>query len=96
MTVGQSGSEAGTIETIKDKAQDFASSVMSTAEEAWGTTREMAGNVATSVASTAEDAWDSMISCMRRYPLSSFAAGMALGVLVTLAMQSSTRRSWSS
>ena len=90
----QAGSAAGMMGTVRDKAKDVASSVMSNAEEAWDSTREMAENVASSVTTTAEDAWDSMISCMRRWPLSTFGAGIALGVLLTLALQSSRRQSW--
>lgn len=90
-TGGQAGSAAGIMGTMKDKAQEFASSVASTAEEAWDSTRHMAEDVASTVATTTEDAWDSMVGCMRRWPLSSFAAGIALGVLLTLAFQGSRR-----
>lgn len=91
---GQTGTAGGMMGTMKDKAQDVASSVMSSAEDAWDSTRHMAENVASSVATTAEDAWDSMISCMRRWPLSTFGAGIALGVLLTLGLQGSRRSSW--
>jgi ElaB/YqjD/DUF883 family membrane-anchored ribosome-binding protein len=90
----QTGSAAGMMGTVKDKAQDVASSVMSRGEDAWDSTRQMAENVASEVATRAEDAWDSMISCMRRWPLSTFGAGVALGVLLTLALRSSRQSSW--
>ena len=88
----QAGSAGGMMGALRDKAEDVASSVASTAEEAWDSTRHMAENAASSVATTAEDAWGSMISCMRRWPLASFGAGVALGALLTLALQG-TRRS---
>jgi hypothetical protein len=86
---GTTSGAAGVMGSIRDKASDVASSVASRAEDAWANTRHMAENVASSVADTAEDAWGSMVSCMRRYPLATFGAGIALGCLLTLALTSS-------
>jgi hypothetical protein len=73
--------------TLKEKAQDVASSVSGAAGDAWDSTRHMAENVASSVATGAEEAWDSVVSCMRRYPLASFGAGVGLGFLLALALR---------
>ncbi len=77
----QEGSE-GIVGTIKDKASELASTVASTAGDAWDSTREMASNVASTVASTAGDAWDSARSFMRNYPVATFCIGLGVGFLL--------------
>src|SRR5438132_6640801 len=83
----QQETAGGVLGTVKETAQNLASSAASTAENAWEATREMAGNVGSTVANAAEDAWDSVTSCMRRYPLATFACGVGLGMLLALALR---------
>jgi ElaB/YqjD/DUF883 family membrane-anchored ribosome-binding protein len=91
---GQSGTTAaGMVGAIKDKAQDVASQVASTAGDAWESTRHTAENVASSVTTSAESAFDSMVACMRRNPLASFGAGVGLGILIGMAFLGSSARS---
>ena len=88
-------STSGVAGALKEKAQDLASTVTSSAEEAWEGAREGARRAATAVAGTAENAWASMTQCMSRYPLATFGMGICLGILLTRAFEWSPRMAWS-
>jgi hypothetical protein len=64
-----------------------ASSVASAAEQAWETTSHGAQQAASAVAHTTADAWGSVRSCMSRYPLATFFAGVGVGMLAVMALQ---------
>jgi hypothetical protein len=72
----------GVVGAIKDKAQELASNVASTAEHAWEGTRQGVQRAASTVADTAENAWESMTTCMRNYPFATFFVGVGLGFLL--------------
>ena len=90
----EESSPGGVVGTLKEKAQDVASTLGSTAESAWEGTQQ----AASAVAGTAEEAWDSVISCMSRYPLATFCTGIGLGFLLARALGNTsmtrTMRSW--
>jgi ElaB/YqjD/DUF883 family membrane-anchored ribosome-binding protein len=67
---------------VKEKAQDMASSVASTAEEAWDSTREGVQRAASAIADTAGDAWGDVTGFMRRYPFATLFAGIGVGFLL--------------
>ena len=78
------------METVKDKAQDFASSVADRAEDAWDGTKQSAQEWASSVADTAEDAWGGLNNFIRRYPVPSLLFALGLGFVLAEAMQCMT------
>jgi len=80
--MGQQGSAGGVLETAREKAQEFASTVAGKAGEAWDSTRQGAQQVAT----TAEDAWETVNTFFRRYPVPMFFVGLGLGFLIARAM----------
>ena len=73
--------------TVAGAAQGAASSVASAAEQAWETTSGGAQQAASAVVHTAEDAWGSMRSCMGRYPIATFFAGVGVGALAVMALR---------
>jgi hypothetical protein len=72
-TVGEAAS------AVREKVGDVASSVASTAEEAWDRTRR----AATSVAETAGTAWDDLTGLMSRYPFATLFVGIGVGICVS-------------
>jgi hypothetical protein len=68
---------------MQETVQGAASAVAERAQDAWDTTR----GAASSVAETATDAWDEAVRFMRRYPVATFCAGLALGVLLASAFR---------
>jgi len=68
---------------VKDKVEDAAGSVASTAEEAWDSTREGIQRTASTVAHTAGDAWGEMTGLMRRYPFGTLCVGIGVGFLLS-------------
>lgn len=91
----EASSASGMAGGLKEKAQDLASTVASSAEDAWDTTRQGVQQAVTAVASTAEDAWTNVADFMRRYPLATFCLGLGLGILLTRAFEWSPSMSWS-
>lgn len=91
----EGASTSGVTGALKEKAQDLASTVSSSAEEAWDGARRGVQQAATALAGTAEDAWASLTQCMSRYPLATFGAGIFLGILLTRAFAWSPGMSWS-
>ena len=77
------GAVGGMASAVKDKVGDVASSVASTAEEAWDSTREGAQRAASAVAGTAGDAWGEMTGLMRRYPFGTLCVGIGLGFVLS-------------
>jgi hypothetical protein len=90
-TSGHQG-EGGVAGAIKEKAQDVASSVSSTASEAWESAKRGVQDAASSVSEYSGDAWDSVNTFMTRYPFATFLCGFGLGMLVAQAFGSSS--SW--
>jgi ElaB/YqjD/DUF883 family membrane-anchored ribosome-binding protein len=82
---GQESSAGGMMESVKDKAQEMASTVASRAEDAWDSARQGAQQMTSSAASTAEDAWQGVETFFRRYPVPMFFAGIGLGFLLAKA-----------
>ena len=70
---------SGAATTVKEKAQDAASSVASAAEGAWDSTRR----AASAVADTTENAWSDLTGLMRRYPFGTLFVGIGLGFLLS-------------
>ncbi len=81
------GGLAGMATAIKDKVEDVASSVTSTAEDAWDTTRQ----AASSVARTAGNAWDDFTGLMRRYPFGTLFVGVGIGFALCKIMENQDR-----
>ncbi len=63
---------------VRETAQNVASSVAETAEQAWDQTRR----AASSVAQTAGSAWDDVTGIMSRYPFATLFVGIGLGVVL--------------
>jgi len=78
---------AGVFGTVAGAAQGAASSVASAAEQAWETTSGGAQQAASAVVHTAEEVWGSMRSCMSRYPIATFFAGVGVGALAVMALR---------
>ena len=68
---------------VKDKVGDVASSVASTAEDAWDSTRE---GVRRADHATG-DAWDEMTGLMRRYPFGTLCVGIGVGFLLSRVLE---------
>jgi ElaB/YqjD/DUF883 family membrane-anchored ribosome-binding protein len=77
------GGVSGMATAVKDKAQDVASAVASTAEDAWDSTREGVQQAASAVAHTAGDAWGEVTGLMRRYPFGTLCVGIGVGFLLS-------------
>jgi hypothetical protein len=79
------GSTAGqqrmgeTMSGVRETAQNVASSVAETAEQAWDQTRR----AATSVAETAGTAWDDLTGLMSRYPFATLFVGIGVGICLS-------------
>lgn len=80
-----STSGAGVAGAVKERAQDLASSVARSAEDAWESTTEGVQRAASAVASTTGDAWQSVTECMSRYPLATFFTGLGVGFMLARA-----------
>lgn len=79
-------SASGIMAGIKDKTRELASTVATSAEETWDSTRHGVQHAASAVAHTAESAWEEVTDFMRRYPMATFGIGLGLGVLLTHAL----------
>ena len=80
---GNEGALGGMASAVKDKVEDVASSVASTAEEAWDSTRQGVQHAASAVAHTAGDAWGEMTGLMSRYPFGTLCVGIGVGFLLS-------------
>lgn len=74
---------AGLMDSVREGAENVASSVSSAAGQAWDSTRQGAEQVAR----YAETAWDSTNDFMRRYPLVTLGIGICMGISLCLALQ---------
>jgi ElaB/YqjD/DUF883 family membrane-anchored ribosome-binding protein len=81
---GNQNPAGGVMESVKESAENLASTVSSAAGQAWETTRQGAQQVA----EVAESAWDSTNDFMRRYPLVTLGIGICLGFTLSMALQS--------
>jgi hypothetical protein len=84
---------SGMVETMKEKAQDFASDAASRAQETWETTRQGAQQAATA----AEDAFFGFRDFLGRYPFATLCAGIGFGFLLARAfdmMSDTSRYTW--
>jgi ElaB/YqjD/DUF883 family membrane-anchored ribosome-binding protein len=80
---GSGGGASGVMESVKEGAENLASSVSTAAGQAWDATRQGAQQVA----DVAETAWDTTNDFMRRYPLATLGIGMCIGFTLCLALQ---------
>ena len=89
---GQTGNE-GMMGTIKDRAQDLASAMSTTAEkawdstregasQAWDTTRQQAGEMCSRASARTEEVIDSMTTFVKRHPISSLLFALGLGFVL--------------
>ena len=85
---GIMGTVGNLVEGAENLASNVASSVASTAGDAWDATRRGAQQAASTVAGAAETAWDSTRGFMSRYPFATLAFGFGLGFLVCMALKS--------
>jgi ElaB/YqjD/DUF883 family membrane-anchored ribosome-binding protein len=72
---------------VRDKAQDVASAVASTAEDAWDGTRDGVRRAASAVAHSATDAWGDVTGLMRRYPFGTLFVGIGVGFLLARVLE---------
>ncbi len=82
----KSSESGGTMGTVRDKAQEMASSVASSAQQAWDTTRRQVQDAASNVGETFEDAFGNVNHFVRRYPLACVLGGFFVGFLAASAM----------
>jgi ElaB/YqjD/DUF883 family membrane-anchored ribosome-binding protein len=80
--------EGGVVSAVKDAA----SSVASTAEDAWDSTRQGVQRAASSVADTAGDAWGEVTGLMRKYPFGTLCVGIGVGFLLSQLLEDRPRR----
>lgn len=73
------GGLAGVASAVKETAQNIASSVASTAGDAWDSSRQGVQQAASAVADTASDTWNDLTNFMRRYPFVTLFVGLGLG-----------------
>jgi ElaB/YqjD/DUF883 family membrane-anchored ribosome-binding protein len=71
---------------LKDKAQEFASSVQGRAQETWRGARDSLQEGFSTVADRAGDFWGDATEIVRRYPLASLAIAFGLGCLTASAL----------
>ena len=76
------GENEGPLGGIASTVQGAASSVASTAEEAWDGTREGVRRAASAVTDTAGDAWGEVTGLMRRHPFGTVCVGIGVGFLL--------------
>ncbi len=81
------GTASGLASAVKNKVEDVGSSVASTAEEAWDSTR----HAASAVAHTASDAWGEVTGLMRRYPFGTLFVGIGFGLLLSRLLEDRAR-----
>jgi hypothetical protein len=79
----QNAGTAGVMESVKEGAENVASSVSSAAGQAWDATRQGAQQAA----EIAGDAFESATEFMRRYPIATLAIGMCMGFTLGMALQ---------
>jgi ElaB/YqjD/DUF883 family membrane-anchored ribosome-binding protein len=77
------GGLGGMASAVKDRAEDLASSVASTAEDAWDSTRQGVQRAASAVADTAGNAWGEATGLMRRYPFGTLFVGIGIGFVLS-------------
>ncbi len=86
-----------TLGTVKEKAQDLASSAASSAQQAWDSTKQQAQqawdstknrvqDMTSNVGDTFEEAFDSVQGFVRRYPLACIAGGFLVDFLAASAL----------
>jgi ElaB/YqjD/DUF883 family membrane-anchored ribosome-binding protein len=85
------GGVAGVLDTVRDQAQEVASRVGESAEQAWDSTRQGVQQMAGRVSETAGDAFGSLRGSMARYPFATLAVGFGLGMLVMMALDRNRR-----
>lgn len=85
---GKPEESGGVMGAVMEGAENIASSVASYAGQAWDATRSGAQSAGTAVAHGAEVAWDSTTDFMRRYPIVTLAAGVSIGFMLCMALQS--------
>lgn len=84
---GREGETGDVVGAVTEKAQEWASTARSTAEQAWETTRQSAEQLSSAFTGSAGDAWDSAVGFVRRYPLPSLLFAFGVGFLVAGGMQ---------
>jgi ElaB/YqjD/DUF883 family membrane-anchored ribosome-binding protein len=92
LTKTNEGTHGGVVSAVKDKVEDVASSVASSAVEAWDSTRQGVQRAASGVAHTAEDAWGEMTGLMRRYPFGTLCVGVGVGFLLSRLLEDRGRQ----
>ncbi len=75
--------DEGTLGGVTSAVQEAASSVASTAQDAWDGTRR----AATAMADTAGDAWGELTGLMRRYPFGTLFVGVGIGFVLSRLME---------
>jgi hypothetical protein len=81
------GAPGGVVSAVTGKVGDVASSVASTAEEAWDSTRQGVQRAASQVADTAGDAWGEVTGLMRKYPFGTLFVGIGVGFLLSRVLE---------
>jgi len=71
---------------VREKAQEYASSMAGRVEDAWESTREGVRRGASAVADRAESFWTGMQDLIRRYPVAAVAAAFGVGCLTTMCL----------
>jgi hypothetical protein len=85
------GGVSGMASAVKDRAQDVASAVASTAEDAWDSTQQGVRRAASAVADTAGNAWGDLTGLMRRYPFGTLFVGIGIGFVLSRLLEDRER-----
>jgi ElaB/YqjD/DUF883 family membrane-anchored ribosome-binding protein len=78
---------------VKDKAQEWGSTVASGAQHAWDSTKRQTREWAGEVADTAQNAWEGFGDLIRRYPVASLCIALGVGFVLGGGLGYSARRS---
>jgi hypothetical protein len=74
--------ESEPLSAVQDRAAKMASAVATTAEQTWDRAKHGIQDMSSQVGTQAGQLWDSMISCMRSYPLAVFFTGIGVGFVL--------------
>lgn len=85
------GGATGLMTNVLEGAENVASSVATTAGHAWDATRHGVESAASTVAGAAESAFDDATAFLRRYPMATLGAGIALGFVLSMALRGGNR-----
>jgi hypothetical protein len=90
---GSRQESGGTMGAVKEKVQEWGSTVAGGAQQAWDATSRQTREWAGDVARTAENAWEGFGNTVRRYPVASLLIAFGVGFVLGGGLSFGFRRS---